>query len=232
MLGDGALGGVKISDNESPLPADRVFLYYSLSSSGVSSVHRETVGFEKTFLDGQASIGLRLPFVETVFPGGSTTGLGDVSFLAKYALLNDPATGNLLSTGIVVSVPTSGTSIEVQPYIGWIWHPAVDTPFYLNGFSGLSIPLPAPAGAYITNDIGAGFRYTDLSTSLVTAIVPTAEIHINTPVSSIGLTNINLGVGGHIELSNGALLGAALNIPIAGPKPYDIQAVLNFNLKY
>lgn len=63
--------GFKISENEFPRPLDRVFVtynYYSdVAASGLaygspgSQVHRQMTGGEKTFLNGNASIGIRIP---------------------------------------------------------------------------------------------------------------------------------------------------------------------------
>src|SRR4029077_7370206 len=60
----------KISDVESPRPSDRVYFNYNFYSQipvgGVNAdLHRELIGFEKTFKDGNASFGMRLPFLQT-----------------------------------------------------------------------------------------------------------------------------------------------------------------------
>src|SRR5262249_14126916 len=63
-------GAVKIADNESPRPVDRIFLTYNfydnLNTFGGRDfdVHREVFGFEKTFLGGDASFGLRVPVLQ------------------------------------------------------------------------------------------------------------------------------------------------------------------------
>src|SRR5262249_29857955 len=57
-------GAFKIADNESPRPQDRVFVNYNYFDRilGTSvDLNRETLGFEKTFLDGNASVGMRVP---------------------------------------------------------------------------------------------------------------------------------------------------------------------------
>ncbi len=76
--------GLKVSDNNSPLPRDRVYYRFSsygdlikVNSSAVSasvnqgfstpkSLPVHTVGLEKTLLDGMASIEVRAPFAERV----------------------------------------------------------------------------------------------------------------------------------------------------------------------
>jgi hypothetical protein len=89
----------KLSDNNNPLPRDRVIFDYDyfdntpLSAQGVN-VHRFSPGFEMTFLDHLASIEVRVPFASTLssdaVEGGVTnTGqaeLGDVHLTLKGLL--------------------------------------------------------------------------------------------------------------------------------------------------
>src|SRR5947199_364940 len=71
--------GFKISENQSPQPQDRFFYtfnyYYNLNSAvdrrfdtpiNDLRAYREILGFEKTFDQGRASIGLRMP-IDTLF---------------------------------------------------------------------------------------------------------------------------------------------------------------------
>jgi hypothetical protein len=101
-----ARGAEKMSENDSPRPQDRVFGNYNYYNNvrKVIDVHRETVGFEKTFLNGNASIGLRLPFFQDVAPGFSEGDPGDLSIRLKYAWINDP--GTVISTGLAITTPT------------------------------------------------------------------------------------------------------------------------------
>ncbi len=100
-----------------------------------TNIHRETLGFEKTFLDGSASFGMRLPFLQSdqsastpfdagrlqafaPFPttgntlgGGSTfnsSRVGDLTMILKYAFINDPEAERVASGGLVVTAPTGG----------------------------------------------------------------------------------------------------------------------------
>jgi hypothetical protein len=127
-----------------------------------ANVHRETIGFEKTFLDGNASIELRLPFVQ-VHQGISSTlpdqnvqafafadlpvtgqiasassGLGDsfvgdLTLVGKYALLSNPDNGNLLSVGLALTLPT-GQAITVSG------GPALSQPAPFGGPAVLAFP--------------------------------------------------------------------------------------------
>jgi hypothetical protein len=65
------VGFVKLSENASPLPRDRVYFNYSYFHNALigdfrSDVNRFTPGFEKTFADGWTSIEVRTPFAATV----------------------------------------------------------------------------------------------------------------------------------------------------------------------
>src|SRR5262249_42289297 len=115
-------GGFKLADFVATLPTDNVYLTYNYFNNltGPSSVangitipgattngNQELFGLEKTFLDGNASIGLRVPIFQA--SGGdapSDSDIGDLSVVLKYAFINDRSTGNGLSAGLVITVPT------------------------------------------------------------------------------------------------------------------------------
>src|SRR5262249_40263510 len=111
-----ARGAFKITENESPRPQDRVYVTYNGYSNinpgmnmgqGQENVHREVLGFETTFLNGDASIGMRLPFAEiTGDPQVRHQDIGDLTTVFKYAFVNDCDTGNVLSGGLVLTLPT------------------------------------------------------------------------------------------------------------------------------
>lgn len=65
------VGFVKLTENVSPLPRDRVYFNYSYFHNALigdfrTDVNRFTPGFEKTFADGWTSIEVRTPFAATV----------------------------------------------------------------------------------------------------------------------------------------------------------------------
>lgn len=81
------VGIMKLAENTSPLPRDRVFLSYNyfsdvpLTAQGVN-VNRFTPGLEKTFFNGNASVEIRAPLAATL---GSSTVL-DSQGNAHYSL--------------------------------------------------------------------------------------------------------------------------------------------------
>src|SRR5262249_47653896 len=107
-------GAFRIAENESPRPVDRVFATYNYFGNANTfggrdfDLHREVFGFEKTFLGGDASFGLRAPVQQRTGGDGANTidGFADLSFLFKYAFLNDAETGDVLSAGLVLTIPT------------------------------------------------------------------------------------------------------------------------------
>ncbi len=124
-----AVGRVKLAENTSPIPRDRVFLNYSYFSNvpifpGDVDVHRLTPGFEKTFLDNLMSFELRVPMAKTLGadsqvidgngssgPFGSVIGdtstgeLGNLTMYLKASLWE--GRDYLISTGLGVALPTA-----------------------------------------------------------------------------------------------------------------------------
>src|SRR5262249_20066000 len=128
------------------------------------NLHREVIGFEKTFFDGNASFGMRLPFLQLQDGSGDLSRVGDLSFILKWALLNDRATGNVFSLGMVVTAPTgdpffavNGNTIHptiLQPYLGYIFNFGN---FYVHGFSSVVVPTDSQDVTLLLNDIGVGY---------------------------------------------------------------------------
>lgn len=134
----GGAAHIKISENNRPIPVDRIFVNYNhfhnaarsdVFSTGGStpefitqrqSVDRYTVGFEKTILDGSASVEFRLPLsnypeLNSVNAGSSgqdvitSTGTaGNLSVITKFLLVD--ADDYLFSGGLGVETPTGADS--------------------------------------------------------------------------------------------------------------------------
>src|SRR5262245_61295455 len=115
------VSGYKISENESPRPLDRVFYNYNFYGNihltpfpevPLMQLHRHVIGFEKTFLGGDASVGLRLPFLNSEGdPSFQSATVGDLAIVLKYALYNDKPAGDVLSFGLVIATPTAETPV-------------------------------------------------------------------------------------------------------------------------
>jgi hypothetical protein len=250
----------KIADNESPRPENRVFVTYnfnddvngSINPAGVPSydLHTEVIGFEKTFLDAGASLGLRLPFVQLA--GDSSidhTEIGDLTLILKYALLENPNMGSVLSTGLALTVPTGegfrtgvGSEIHpvlIQPFIGYLWN---RDRFFLQGFTSVEVPTDQRDVTILANDLGVGFWLyrCPYGHQFLTGIVHTLELHITTPLDHrgsendpIGFPDLVDGIGGvRFDFCKHTSLGVAVGTPLTGPRLYDVGAIVQLNFQF
>jgi hypothetical protein len=248
-------GAFKIQENESPRPMDRVYFnynYYSGVDTGSQKVNvkRETIGFEKTFLDGNASIGVRLPFFQNLDAKDDT---GDVTLIGKYAFYNDRKTGDVISAGVAITPPTGNFSLGfditqaekihstiVQPFVGGQWALG-NGGLFVQGFSSLAIPTDDRDATFWFNSIGIGdnLYHGGPANQVITGIIPTVELHANTPTNHqndgtpVKLDTIVDFTGGvHIEIHHIALVGLAIGTPLTGPKPYSAEGIASFNLRF
>lgn len=121
-----ALGRMKLAENSSPIPRDRIFFNYShftgvpLSSQPIS-VNRYSPGFEKTFLDELCSFELRTPFGSSldndILANGLTSDnefqFGNLFFSLKGVLLQKE--NWLLTAGTSFLLPTAADSRVIDP---------------------------------------------------------------------------------------------------------------------
>jgi hypothetical protein len=212
--------GLKISENQSPRPQDRVFFsfdYFANVNGALNQrlgapvsdirIYRYIFGVEKTFEDGNASIGVRLPLDQlTSNPrvparfkqfGGTSTALDNMDIYGKIIVRQDPSTGSLLSAGLAISPTTGGNhfagaryiqyinTTQFQPFVGYIWNRGN---FYLQGFSAFEFPVNQLQVTEMFNDVGVGYflyRSPDRNRAL-TAVAPTFEVHVNAPLNHHG----------------------------------------------
>jgi hypothetical protein len=249
-------GAFKIAENESPRPQCRVYFDYNFYNNfndfagNTLDLHRATLGFEQCIMGGNASIGARIPVLwHDRTGGGNIDGIGDLTVITKYAFLNNCDTGNVASAGVAVTAPTGrdidlgfGTSINTwlfQPYVGSIFN-VCDA--YVNGFSSVVIPSRSDFPTVWYNDVGFGYRlYRCNSDSLLTSVIPTVEGHLQTPLNHTGVSSggdifainmLTVTAGVHLGLWDRAYLTIAANTPVFGPRPYDIEVIAQFNLKF
>jgi hypothetical protein len=256
-------GGIKVTDNESPRPVDRVYYSYdffsfvnfsSNTNLAPMELHRHIFGFEKTFFDGFVSIGLRLPLVELFGPPPlAARDFADMTVVTKMAIWNDRATGNLVSAGLLISLPTGPAQVLVhpgsgnqmvlrdtilQPFVGYIWSATDD--LYIHGFCAVAVPTDSKDATLMWNDLGAGYwLYRNDGDVWIRAAIPTIELHVNTPLNHRGKQSLPIGVsdvvdltmGGYLVLRRGTL-GGALGVPLTGPKPFGVEALGQYTLRF
>lgn len=144
----GVVGRVKLSEDSSPMPRDRIIFNYDYFNNttlgpGVD-VNRYTFGLEKTFFNGNTSIEVRIPLASTMnsdqFVGTQSmnTEIGNLHVLLKGLIYQ---TNELfVATGLGISTPTadatrvfttSGTelvrinnnTVMLEPYIAALYVP-------------------------------------------------------------------------------------------------------------
>jgi hypothetical protein len=267
-----SLRGFKIADHESADPVDRAYVGFnffndvdeSINRRFGSDVHhqrvyRETFGLEKTFLGGRASVGLRLPLNtltgESAVPAldGSSTDVGDLSVILKFAAYQDRDRGDVLSLGLAVTAPTGPSafadspqvaalhSTTLQPYVGYLWNWG---DLYVQGFTSIDVPTDSRDVTILYNDIGIGYhlyRAPDPG-RLITQVVPTFEVHVNTPLDHRGSLRaadlaatpdvVDLTAGTFLHLYENARLGVAVVAPVTGPRPFDVEAIVHFEVRF
>ncbi|MGC4005191.1 MAG: hypothetical protein QM811_19560 [Pirellulales bacterium] len=163
-LGGGS-GATKIAENGCTLPADRVFFNYN-QYAGVLATTRPTIptptpvgdgrygtytlGVERTFLDGDASVEVRMPFHDDLganFPGYQAT-IGNVGNLAVYLkTLLYADEGLAVGAGIAGILPTGNDlrvdspflnfemrneAVHLAPYLAALYVP--DDDWFVQGF--------------------------------------------------------------------------------------------------
>lgn len=257
--------GFNITEGESPRPQNRVYYNYNFFGNvavdvgannfaiPVAQVSRHVIGFEKTLFDDRASVGLRLPFLSIGGdPAYQAAAVCDMSIITKWAFIDNPETGNVLTGGMVIRVPTSSTlmfrdatgqrtlaqdrvdDVGLQPFVGYIYN--ITDNLYFQGFHSIAIPTARVDVTFMSNDVGFGYwllRRPD--GNLIQAIVPTLEMHVNTPFSNRTLQPIHME--DQVTLTSGAYfvlprsaIGLAVGVPFAGLNT--IEAIASYQLRF
>lgn len=251
----------RIVENESARPADRIFFGFNyfdnlgLAGNNTYDLYRGVVGFEKTLLSGRASFGARLPVqVRDGGTGNSIDGFGDLTVIAKYALLADTVGNNYLTGGIAVTLPTGrdqplagGGNLDstlVQPWVGFV---VTSGRFIVQGYSSVVLPTKTIDTRLLTNDLGVGYRLwsNPCPDATLTAIVPVLEAHLLTPISNIGVGNVQNGtaqvgtpdqlvltVGTHFGLWNRSWVTLAAGTTVTGTRLFNWEGVVQYNIGF
>jgi hypothetical protein len=267
--------GFKIAENMSPVPQDRVFFTYNfyddvnqrlndVFQSPITHLQydRYTIGFEKTFNDGQGSFGLRLPIEyvtaqtrnPNLFQGGGSTAVGNLDLFAKYILCQDRETGSLITVGLAIAPQTGPQSIAgagflpginsttIQPFMGYLLN---RDRFFIQGFLSLQTPTNIDNAVMLYNDIGFYYflyRANPRVDQLFTAIVPAFEVHVNNPLTHRNAFSpvdvhgtpdiVDLTWGLNVELNHRAVLTGAVATPVTGPRPFSVEAMAYLNIRF
>jgi hypothetical protein len=251
--------GILITDNDSPRPVDRIYFGYNYYNGiGTSfnpgfdrtDMNRQTVGFEKTVLGGNGSIGMRLPFIQTT--GASSiaqSNVGDLSILLKYAFYNNLTTGDVASVGMVVTTPTGGgnnvvlsdgttvpNDVLLQPWLGGV---RMFGAGYAQGITSFIVPTDSRDPLLFNNSVALGyFLYQNATDRFINAIIPTLEAHVRTPLNHSNPDDViffqnqmNLTAGCHFRTMR-ATISPAFSLPLVSPQPYNSEFNLMVNIRF
>jgi hypothetical protein len=213
-----------------------------------ANLHRELFGFEKTFLDGNASIELRVPFVQQSASDEAfrASHIGDLTIIAKYAFFLNRETGDVFSAGLAVTAPTGpgidtidGTlhSTLLQPWFGYIWN---RDRFFLHAFHSVVIPTDSRDVTLLFNDVGVNYwLYRGSPDRPLNFIVPMIEAHVTTPLNhrsgdaAVFVPDMVVLTGGvHLGVFRNGTLSVGAATPVTGPRPFNIEAFVQLNWRY
>jgi hypothetical protein len=213
-----------------------------------ANLHREVLGFEKTFLDGYASIELRLPLIQqsSNIDGFSARNVADLTIVGKYAFLLDRDTGNVFSAGLAVTAPTGpgidlpeGTlhSTYLQPWVGYIWN---SDRFFLQAFHSVVFPTDSRDVTLLFNDVGLNYwLYRGDPNRVFNFVVPMIEAHVTTPLNHrdgagpIFVPDIVVITGGvHFGLFGNGTLSLGVATPVSGPRPFNVEGFMQLNWRF
>ncbi|MDB5311703.1 MAG: hypothetical protein JWO38_5905 [Gemmataceae bacterium] len=247
----GRYNGVSVVENGNPRPIDQAYVGYNFYSNvgaalnpatGGSDLQRQTAGFEKTVLGGDASVGIRLPYVQQYGPVGlGSQQVGDLTVLFKYAMWNNRTTGDAVTAGFAVTAPTGGGTAILPdgsraPH-SWLFQPwgGFVTTFdraYVQGITNLIAPSDGRDPTVLGNSLGVGYwLYRAPTDRLLTGITPIAEVHVWTPLTHRSPTDavflqdqVNVTSGAHFRF-NRAVLSTAVAVPVAGPRAWSVEGI-------
>jgi hypothetical protein len=204
---------------------------------------------------------------------GSQTSVGDLTIFFKAALHLDEYNGNAISAGAAIVTPTGPTNIggitplytvngvthsgSIQPYLAF--YKTLGDSFgeglFAQGFISADVPFSAGDSTYLFTDFGLGYIFRTGYTCGLTALVPTIEGHVNTPLNNVthGITatpalltytgnsgfqgtptvtyttQTNVTTGVTAIWNSRTTIAFAAALPVCDPHPYnyELQLVVN-----
>ena len=92
------------------------------------------------------------------------------------------------------------------------------------------------------NDMALGYFVKRDPEAVISAIVPTVEVHVNVPLNHRAAysltdasgtpTSVNITSGLNVEIRRNSLFTIGVVAPTTGPRPFDIEAVALFNYRF
>lgn len=210
---------------------------------------RGLIGFEKTVelggIDG--SFGMRLPFFEVT---GSTTEIrdvGDLSLNWKAVVYGGFDTEDLITVGLVLTLPTGPklitpqgeiTSVLIQPWVGYYY---TLKHAYLQGFTGVVIPTESRDTGFSYTNLALGYRFYESCKCkpFISLVAGQLEAQVLTPFErqSLGkpivINDSFVGTAAvHVGFGDSGLLTLGFGVPVGGYRPYEYQGTAGFSVLF
>jgi hypothetical protein len=168
-------------------------------------------------------------------------------------LWEDRRTGDLISVGVTLTLPTASSLLVntsqslvlyVQPFGGFIYNYG---DLFFQGFMSMTAPILHAESIVLFTDLGVGYWwYRNPEARLLTAFVPTFEIHIADPLrqpdsavqtsgkfDTLRLNNVaDLTAGATLEFGRRTTLGVGLVVPVTVPRPFDLELLAQLNYRF
>jgi len=236
----------KIADNNSPIPDQRGLFSFNVFNGPFNQpgdLYKGTVGFElagwnrRASLDVRGGLGVYTPDEES-----NVTFATNPSAVVKLLFLDGASLK--ASGGVGVSFPNGDTpdgatktNFIVSPFVGWVYASAASSWFF-HGFEQFDISTHGDDAYRLQSDVGVGYwvRRSD-PTRLITAMAPTAELHLYTPFERSlggdreGLPSdfvLNGTLGMTLYFGPGDSLAIGVGVPLSSNRHYDWEGHLHF----
>jgi hypothetical protein len=210
-------------------------------------LRREVAGFEKTLelggIDG--SFGVRLPFFQLAGAADRVTDVGDVSLIWKAVVAGGFDTEDVVTLGLVVTLPTGPKlvtpqgeieSVLIQPWLGAYYTLKKS---YVQGFVGAVVPTESrdTGFAYTNLTVGHYFWQSRKCDPLISVIAGQLELNYTAafdhPSADRPIIMHDLAVGtaaAHVGLGDLGLFTVGFGAPFGGYRPYQYQATASLSV--
>lgn len=250
--------GFKIADLDGPRPSDRVWFgmnrYSQVGAAGNAPgqpemrLTRQVIGVE-TILAPGISVGARLPFLQlSGSPQIEGRKMGDLVLAGKYVIEMEPDTGDVLTAGMNITLPTGGNIAPLADggpapkailFHPWLGSAQSHGKLFSQWVVAMLLPTDPVYPTAMFGSIGGGYwLYRNENDSLIRGIAPVVELHANVPLTNRSGTSLvsfadqfNVTAGLHMIFPTLTVSGAVAT-PISGPRPFDIEALLTVTYQF
>jgi len=155
----------------------------------------------------------------------------------------------LISSGLNLTLPTGDVSdaatlndgtdpsraLWLQPWTGYLLNSGR---FYSQGVVSLAAPSESDYPVELFTSVGAGYWLVKSDTSDLRGLIPTVELHVNTPLTNRGggrrvtaVDEANLTAGVNLLLPR-VTVGGAVSVPVFGQGSYRMEALGTVNFRF